>query len=189
MDEQTWIEKILTGDTQCFSCFVAKYRVMAFNIAYRILENREEAEEAVQDSFVRAYRALPDFQFGSKFSTWFYRIVYNTSSLTAQRRQSSSAGYNDDACPEQITNDETDNALAVLEREDRKEIVRIVLQKIPPDEALLLTLYYLEESSIEDIHQITGLTPSNIKVKLFRGRKRFYEKLKSIMKHEIHSIV
>ncbi|MDR1202947.1 MAG: sigma-70 family RNA polymerase sigma factor [Tannerellaceae bacterium] len=187
MDEQTWIEKILAGDTQCFSRFVAKYQVMAFTIAYRILENREEAEEAVQDAFVRAYRALPDFQFGSKFSTWFYRIVYNTS-LTAQRRQSFSPDYND-ACPEQITNDETDNALAVLERKDRKEIIRLVLQKIPSDEALLLTLYYLEESSVEDIHQITGLTPSNIKIKLFRGRKRFYEKLKSIMKREIHSIV
>ncbi|MDR1203120.1 MAG: RNA polymerase subunit sigma-70, partial [Tannerellaceae bacterium] len=71
----------------------------------------------------------------------------------------------------------------------RKEIIRLVLQKMPSDEALLLTLYYLEESSVEDIHQITGLTPSNIKVKLFRGRKRFYEKLKLMMKHEIHSIV
>jgi RNA polymerase sigma-70 factor (ECF subfamily) len=149
--------------------------------------NREEAEEAVQDSFVRAYRALPDFQFGSKFSTWFYRIVYNTS-LTAQCRQPATAGY-DNTVPEAVSNEETDNALAVLEREDRREIIQLVLQKLPSDEALLLTLYYLEESSVEDIHQITGLTLSNIKVKLFRGRKRFYEKLKSIMKHEIHSIV
>jgi RNA polymerase sigma-70 factor (ECF subfamily) len=188
MDEQMWIKQILAGDTLCFSRLVAKYQVTAFHIAYRILDNREEAEEAVQDSFVRAYRALPDFQFGSKFSTWFYRIVYNTS-LTAQHRQSFPAGYNDDACYEPVTNDETDNALAVLEREDRKEIIRLVLQKLPQDEALLLTLYYLEESSVEDIHQITGLTLSNIKIKLFRGRKRFYEKLKSIMKHEIQSII
>lgn len=86
MDEQRWIENILAGDTQSFSCLVTKYQQMAFSIAFRILENREEAEEAVQDSYVKMYRALPTFQFGSKFSTWFYRIVYHTS-LSALRQQ------------------------------------------------------------------------------------------------------
>lgn len=78
MDEQKWIKSILAGDTKSFSCLVAKYQQMAFTIAFRILENREEAEEVVQDAFVKMYRALPSFQFGSKFSTWFYKIVYNT---------------------------------------------------------------------------------------------------------------
>ena len=75
MDERKWIERILAGDTQSFSCLVAKYEKMAYTIAFRILENREEAEEAVQDAFVKMYRALSDFHFDSKFSTWFYRIV------------------------------------------------------------------------------------------------------------------
>lgn len=187
MDEQKWIEKILAGDTHSFSCLVAKYQVMAFNIAYRILENREEAEEVVQDSFVKAYRALPNFQFESKFSTWFYKIVYNTS-ITAQRRLSAFIDC-DEVSFEQITSDETDNAIALLEWENRKEIIQLVLQRMPSDEALLLTLYYLDECSIDDIHQITELTPSNVKIKLFRGRKRFYETLKLIMKQEIHSIL
>ena len=58
MDERKWIERILAGDTQSFSCLVAKYEKMAYTIALRILENREEAEEAVQDAFVKMYRAL-----------------------------------------------------------------------------------------------------------------------------------
>lgn len=61
MDERKWIERILAGDTQSFSCLVAKYEKMAYTIAFRILENREEAEEAVQDAFVKMYRALPIF--------------------------------------------------------------------------------------------------------------------------------
>ncbi|MDR0428079.1 MAG: sigma-70 family RNA polymerase sigma factor [Dysgonamonadaceae bacterium] len=187
MNEHQWIEKILAGDTQRFSCFVAKYQRMAFNIAYRILENREDAEEAVQDSFVKAYRALPGFRFGSKFSTWFYRIVYNTA-ITAQCKQVSSADYNDISSLE-VTMDETNNAMTLLEKEDRKEIVQLVLNKLPQDEALLLTLYYLEENSIDDIRQITGLTLSNVKIKLHRGRKRFYETLQVTMKHEILNIL
>lgn len=58
MDEQKWIKSILAGDTKSFSCLVAKYQQMAFTIAFRILENREEAEEVVQDAFVKMYRAL-----------------------------------------------------------------------------------------------------------------------------------
>lgn len=182
MDEQKWIERILAGDTQSFSCLVAKYEKMAFTIAFRILENREEAEEAVQDAFVRMYRALPEFQFGSKFSTWFYKIVYRVA-LSALRQQRMFVDY-EEAGPIDLSADELDSATALLERENRKEVIASVLKKLPADEALLLTLYYLEECSVEEIRQITELTSSNIKVKLFRGRKRFYETLQSGMKFE-----
>ena len=78
-------------------------------IAFRILENREEAEEVVQDAFVKMYRALPSFQFGSKFSTWFYKIVYNTA-ITAQRKQSVFDSY-DDAIATDLTTSEVDLSL------------------------------------------------------------------------------
>lgn len=182
MDERKWIEQILAGDIQSFSCLVAKYEKMAFTIAYRIMENREEAEEVVQDSFVKMYRALSGFQFGSKFSTWFYRIVYRTA-LSARRLQHDFISY-DEATPVDLTNQEIDAATSILERKDRKEIISQVLKKLPAEEALVLTLYYLDECSVDDIHQITELTPSNIKVKLFRGRKHFYETLQRMMKTE-----
>lgn len=186
-EERQWIAKILAGDTNCFSCFVTKYQHMAYTIAYRIMENREEAEEVVQDSFVKMYRALPDFQFGSKFSTWFYKIVYHTA-LTAQRRQSVFSGY-EEARPEEITEQEVNSASGLLEREDRKAIILNVLKELSSDESLLLSLFYLEECSIEEIHQITDYMVSNIKVKLFRARKHFYEKLKLIMKYEMEELL
>ena len=187
MDEQKWIKSILAGDTKSFSCLVVKYQQMAFTIAFRILENREEAEEVVQDAFVKMYRALPSFQFGSKFSTWFYKIVYNTA-ITAQRKQSVFDSY-DDAIATDLTTSEVDSATAILEREDRKEIIARVLKKLPADESLVLNLFYLEECSIADIGQITDLTPSNIKVKLFRGRKHFYETLQFMMKNETANVL
>lgn len=172
MDEREWIKRIVAGDTQSFSCLVAKYEKMAYTIAFRILENREEAEEVTQDAFLKMYRALPDFHFDSKFSTWFYRIVYRTA-LTALRGRRLFADCETEASAA-LSTDEVDSATALLERADRKELIAAVMKRLPPDEALLLTLYYLEECSVEEVCQITGLTVSNVKVKLFRGRKHFY---------------
>ena len=178
MEEEKWIQQILAGDVQSFSCFVAKYEKMAYNLAYRILGNREEAEEAVQDSFLKMYRSLAGFQGNSKFSTWFYRIVYHTA-ISAQRQQNYTTDI-DDVPASEITEDETDSATAMLENKDRYELITKAMEKIPSDEALLLTLYYLEESSIEEIQQITGLSGSNVKVKLFRGRKHLYAEIEQM---------
>lgn len=84
MDEQQWIARILAGDTQSFSCLVAKYEQMAFTIAFRIIGNREEAEEATQDAFLKMYRALPDFHFESKFLylVLSHRLPHGTHGLT-----------------------------------------------------------------------------------------------------------
>lgn len=187
MDERKWIESILAGDTERFSCLVDAYQNMAFSVAYRILENREDAEEVVQDAFVKMYRALPTFRFNSKFSTWFYRIVYHTA-LTYHKQQVVFPGY-EELPATGASGDEFNDASALLEREDRREIIDQVLKKLPKDEALLLSLYYLQECSIEDIRQITNLTLSNIKTKLFRGRKRFYELIQQVMKNEKVSIL
>lgn len=183
MEERKWIEQILAGDMQSFSCLIAKYEKMVYTLAFRLMGNKEEAEEVTQDSFVKVYNALGSFKFESKFSTWLYRIVYRTS-LSALRQQKLFTDY-DEAKPEELTQDEMDSAAALLERNDRREVISRVMRLLPPDEAMLLTLYYLEECSVEDIRQITGLTASNIKVKLFRGRKHFYEKMLSLTKMEM----
>lgn len=187
MDERQWINQILAGDMQSFSCLVAKYEKMAYTLAFRIMENREEAEEVVQDAFVKMYRSLPGFQFGSKFSTWFYRIVYHTA-LSAHKVRRPFMSY-DDAGADTLTDHEIDSATFLLERADRKEIISRVMEKLPADDATLLTLYYLEECSVDDIRQITGLSSSNIKTKLFRARKRFYETIHKIMKKETADIL
>jgi RNA polymerase sigma-70 factor (ECF subfamily) len=149
--------------------------------------NKEDAEEVTQDAFIKVYYALDTFKFESKFSTWLYRIVYRTA-LTALRQQKIFSDY-EEARVEELTDDEMNSASSLLERNDRREIITQVLTLLKPDESMLLTLFYLEECSIEDIRQITDLTESNIKTKLFRARKHFYEKLQQIMKTETISLL
>ncbi|MDD4514173.1 sigma-70 family RNA polymerase sigma factor [Massilibacteroides sp.] len=187
MEERKWIEQILAGDVQSFSCLIAKYEKMAYTLAFRVMGNKEEAEEVTQDAFIKVYNALDTFKFESKFSTWLYRIVYCTA-LSALRQQKIFTDY-DEARPEDLTEKEMDSAASLLERNDRREIISQVMSLLAPDEAMLLTLFYLEECSMDDIHQITELTISNIKVKLHRGRKHFYEKLQQLMKTEARSLL
>jgi RNA polymerase sigma-70 factor (ECF subfamily) len=77
-DDTIYIRQVLEGKINAFSYLVDKHKDKAYNLAFRICGNREEAEEIAQDAFLKAFRSLKKFQMKSSFSTWLYRIVYNT---------------------------------------------------------------------------------------------------------------
>ena len=87
------------------------------------------------------------------------------------------------------TPDERDSALELLQDSQRQTIIRELLANMRPDESLMLTLFYLEECSIEEIHQITSLSSVNIKTKLHRARKHLYEQLKARMGKETNELL
>lgn len=172
MNENQRVQQVLSGNTSAFAYFVEAYQDMAITIAHRICGNMQDAEDVVQESFVKAFRNLRSFRSDSKFSTWLYRIVYNTA-ITQTKVQmwigNKEAGIEDASFL-------ADNTQELMRDEiERKEIVTEVMQKMPKGDALLLTLYYLEENPVKEIAKITGLNEPNVKVKLFRARKLFKE--------------
>lgn len=183
MDEKQLIRKVLKGDTSAFAHFVDTYQDMSITIAYRICGNRQDAEDIVQNAFVKAFHNLHTFRTDSKFSTWFYRIVYNTAltHIGNVRFNTEFVDYKQMNSDDSFSDWDT---LAQIHETERKEMIDQAMERLPKDEALLLTLYYLEENSIKDICLITGLTESNIKVKLHRSRKRLGEILSSKMHYE-----
>lgn len=172
MNEIQLVQQILSGNTSAFSHFVESYQDMAITIAYRICGNMQDAEDVVQDSFVKAYRNLHSFRADSKFSTWLYRIVYNTA-LTYSKSQMWLTTH--ETTLEEGLQVGVNSLEKAIEDTEREEIVAEVMQKIPKGDALLLTLYYMEDNPIKEIAKITGLNESNVKVKLFRARKLFGE--------------
>ena len=80
-NDEYYIDLIINGDTNAFEVLVDRYKDMVFTLTLRILKNREEAEEAAQDTFMKTYKSLSRFKGDSKFSTWIYKIAYNTSCL------------------------------------------------------------------------------------------------------------
>lgn len=174
MNENQRVQQVLSGNTSAFAYFVDTYQDMAITIAYRICGNRQDAEDVVQESYVKAYRNLHSFRSESKFSTWLYRIVYNTAVTHAKARLwmvDRETGIND-------AFHLSESAMQVnIEAMEQKEMVTDILGRMPTGDALLLTLYYLEDNPVKEIVKITGLNESNVKVKLFRARKTFKELL------------
>ena len=174
MDEKLQIQKVLKGDNSAFGYFVDKYQDMAMTVAYRVCGNVQDAEDIVQDSFVKAYHNLHTFKSGSKFSTWFYSVVYNTA-VTQIRSSLNNIQFVDYEHMD-VSDMYTDfDTMSQIEEEEKRKMINMALEKMPRDEALILTLFYLEDNSIKDIVKITGLTESNIKVKMHRARKRMHQ--------------
>lgn len=188
MEEDSVIVSVQQGNANAFSLLVEKYQSMAFSIAWRILRNKEDAEDAVQDAFVQTYRSLSSFRGEAKFSTWFYRIVYRTvlGKCRSRLKWVNNEIYEDE---ESIDFSEEGNALQMMAAEDRKRIVRSVLESMSSEDSLLLSLYYFQECSVSEIAEITDLNESHVKVKLFRSRKIFYEKLRVHAKNEINVLL
>ena len=186
--EQFYIDKVLAGESEAFGFLVDAYKNMAFTLALKLVKNREDAEELSQDSFIKAYQKLDTFKGDSKFSTWLYSIVYRNSISFLRKKK---LDYTDlDHVSFKIAEDsQVSDPINILKYEEQKKYVQKALDRLPEIDAFLITLYYLNESSVEEIEEITGLSNSNVKTKLFRARKKLQESLKGLLKDEMKSIV
>jgi len=183
-DDIFHVQRVLAGNTAAFAVLVEKHSDMAFTIANRIVRSREDAEEIAQDAFVKAYQSLRSFKGDSKFSTWLYRIVYNAA-ISHTRRKKQDFSQLDERVMSDTTEDEIFENLDTLDGELQSKLVYDAINNLPSDESAIVTLFYLKDNTIEDISQITGLSVSNVKVKLFRIRKKLYDELQMKMKMEL----
>ncbi len=184
-DDIYYIEKVKSGETNAFSYIVEKYKEIVFSIALKVLKNREDAEELAQESFIKAYNSLHTFKGNAKFSTWLYRITYNSCISEIRKRKMNFASTSEI----EIKDESEELNLDGIPAENRAQVIKQALDQLPEDEYTLVLLYYFEEQSIEDIGKVTGLSESNTKVKLYRARKKLYTIISNIMKDELYTIL
>lgn len=170
-NDQEYIDTILNGDANAFTVLVERYKDLVFTLALRMLKHKEEAEEVSQDSFIKIYKSLDKFKGDSKFSTWVYRVTYNTclDRIKKNKRQYNTVAINEYTEHHVKT---LDNALDQMEAHEREQAIKFCLDLLPSDDSAILNLFYFEELSLEEISKIVGLKPNNVKVKLFRSRKK-----------------
>ena len=181
------IEKIKEGDREAFSWVVDHYRDMVYTICLRMLSVEADAQDAAQEVFVKAYRAISSFQEKSKFSTWIYRIAYNHC-ISVIRKKVRMIDLVDEV-PDEEVNEGDVSGMEVLSREERRRYLQMAIEALPETDAVVVTLFYFDELSLEEIAEVTGLTSSNIRIKLHRSRKKMYKVLREQLKSEINSIV
>jgi RNA polymerase sigma-70 factor (ECF subfamily) len=165
------IEEIRAGNIRRFSELVDRHKNRAMTLAFRLIGAKEDAEEVVQDAFVRAFRNLGEFRGDAKFATWFYRIVYNLCMTRLRQRRTAPDMVNMDTVEERILADE--EGLAVHERIDRADFQTLVqkeIQDLPDRYKSAITLFYVQEMNYEEIAQVLGKPLGTVKTDLFRGR-------------------
>lgn len=186
--DNLYIQKVLNGDYSGFSYFVDNYRDMAYTIAIRIINNNEDAEEIVQDSFLKAFKSLHKFRLDSKFSTWFYKIVVNNSLSKIKKRKTILENIDLNKISD-ISLEEIESAYSLLSHSERQKYINLALDRLNTEDRLLLTLYYLNENTFEEITEITEIKKENLKMKIHRARKKMYVVLEKELKSELKDLV
>jgi RNA polymerase sigma factor (sigma-70 family) len=172
MTDKDLLERISSGDRRAGAELVRRHADRSFGLALRILRNREDAEEAMQDAFVRVFRSVEQFEGKSSFTTWLYRIVYNVCMSIVQRRGSGNLSPAIEEPMFEIAAIDDSMPNRVAESAEFDLIVRREIESLPADQALVLTLFLLNEQSYNKIVAITGLPLGTVKNRLFRARLR-----------------
>jgi RNA polymerase sigma-70 factor (ECF subfamily) len=172
------IDRILAGETNLYAELVDRYKSYVYTIALKVLLVKPEAEEAAQDSFIKAFHGLKGFNREAKFSTWLYRIAFNTAiSYKRKHRQKFQS-------IEHTVIAYTQEAEGMLEKTDKKKYLNQAMAMLSESDRTALTLFYLQEFSLEEIAEITNMQANTVKVKIHRARLRIAEELKTILKQE-----
>jgi len=168
LPDQEIIDSVRKGNEADYSIIVDRYKDKAFSLLKRMLKNEQDAEETLQDCFIKAYNSLNNFKGDSKFSTWFYRIAYNTAltKLSSKKRKTENEmtsidGHFDLRSDYDLVNSET---------KDLNKFINDLVNQLPEKHATVINLYYLNEMSCDEISNILNLSVSNIKVMLHRSR-------------------
>lgn len=163
------IDRILGGERNAYALLVDRYKDRVYSLVLGILRNQQLAEEVAQDVFVRAFTSLKKFRKESAFSTWLYRIAYNSAVSETRKRRIRHVSFDQQL---ESTASLQVKAETTLTREDNRELLERALQQLPAEEKLIIMMYYFEEQSIDEISRGTGLTVSNVKVRLHRLRNK-----------------
>ncbi len=169
-----YIDSVLSGNRNDYRYLVERRSSMSYSVALKIVKNETEAEEIVQEAFIKAYNVLHTFKKKSKFSTWLYRIVYNMAINHSNSKVYRNL-YDDNSEIKDNSLYEETELMEIDENEQTAEKLNWAVKQLPEDEQVIITLFYNDDISIADIAKITNLSEANVKVKLHRMRKKLYQ--------------
>lgn len=162
------IDSVKKGNQSDYAIIIDRYKNKAFSLVRRMLKNEMDAEEVLQDCFIKAFESLDTFRREAKFSTWFYRIVYNTTltKLSGKKRKIEM----EMTSVEEHFNLVSDLDYRLTEKKDLSAFVNEMVEKLPLNYATVITMFYINDMSCEEISQALDTSVANVKVLLHRSR-------------------
>ncbi len=175
--EQVWIQQARAGDKRAFAAIVAAYQAPVYNLAYRMLGNPTEAEDAAQEVFLRAYTRLNTYDAGRKFSSWILSVASHYCIDLLRRRRHHAVSLEDESPYEQIPDFGPRPEQVTLQHEQSEQIQRL-LESLPADYRLAITLRYWHNLSYTEMAETLHTTESAVKSRLHRAREAMAEKVR-----------
>ena len=184
--ELEWIHETLAGSARSFDNIILKYQDLIYNLILRTIGNRADAEDLAQNVFFNAFSNLKKFRKKSSLKTWLYSIALNQIKNYWRSKKHALVQPESDTQPlaeaEKIyikNNFDADSDGEITSEETRLMVDKMI-SFLPPLQKEIFVLHYIFEHSCEEISEILDVSPANIKIQLFRGRKQLFEKLKSL---------
>jgi RNA polymerase sigma-70 factor (ECF subfamily) len=175
--ENEVIDRVLAGEEATYARLVDEYKRYAFTVALKVVGTRAEAEEAAQDAFIKAFNNLRNFNRQARFSTWLYRITFNTAISYKRKQRSDLVGIE---AGEGLDSGEVSG----VEASDRKAFLMKAIARLNDADRLAIQMYYLKEFTLEEIAETTGINMNTLKVRVHRARQRLADELKRNLKSE-----
>jgi RNA polymerase sigma-70 factor (ECF subfamily) len=186
--DQALVERVQKGDKNAFNLLVTKYQQRVANLVSRYIKNHSDVSDVVQEAFIKAYRALPNFRGDSAFYTWLFRIAVNCAKnhLVANNRKPSSS----DLDVEDVENYDGGEALRVnaspeklLLTEEIKTVIFRTIEKLPEDLRAAINLRELDGLSYEEIAEIMDCPVGTVRSRIFRARDAIDKQIKPLLQH------
>jgi len=187
ISEKMLIEKSQNGDIESFEKLIEEYQVLAYNIALKMASNKEDAKDMAQEALLKVYKSIKNFRFDSSFSTWLYRIVYNTcidfirknskiKTLSMDKPIETEEGsYKKEIMDNKELPDEA------IEKKELKEAVQKAIKMLPDKYRIMVVLRDIHDFSYEEISEITELPLGTVKSRISRARSNLKEILSADM--------
>lgn len=171
-DDKEIVARVVDGESELFAVLVKRHQRAVYGLGLGFFKNSDDTGDFVQDVFLKAYRNLPGFLGKAKFSTWLYRIAYNTAVNTVKRRREYQSLAEDLEIPD------FDDPQSKTLRETSRQAVRSALEDLPERYRICLDLYFFYDLSYPEIEVVTGFPVNTIKSHVFRAKAILRDKLR-----------
>ncbi len=186
LNEYDLITKLREGNATAFKQLFDGYSTLVYNVSYRMLQNRQDAEDVMQEVFLRAYRSLKHFRAESQLSTWLCRIAVNLS-LNHQRRKKRERWLSLDVFSENqeaaaLTATSENDLDRTLEKGETERIVQKAINTLPKQQRVALLLHRYEGLSYQEIAEVMNTSVPSVESRLHRAKENLYKRLFSYFK-------
>ena len=172
-EEQIWLEQARRGNKEAFGMLIEAYQAPVFNLAYRMLGNAGDAEDAAQETFIRAYKAINRYDPNRKFSTWLLSIASNY--CIDQHRRRKLPSFSMDAFDSPVIPDKAKGLEAMLMQDEQESEISALLDSLHPKDKAAVVMRYWYDYSYNEIAEALSLSVSAVKSRLHRARKELAE--------------